>query len=129
MQVPNPTRRNAVVLVVLLFSQLVLMSESSRGSDGSGRLESWWMRARSPLIAMGRCIGNGKHGTVSGVCDMFSAYSTFIRKYIFTVGNFNTSVDSSFEGGKNSSSLRGNMQTNIQESFVHTISHCLKTTQ
>lgn len=75
MQVPNPTRRNAVVLMVLLFAQLVLMSASARGSDGSGRLESWWMRISSPVIAVGRWIGNGVHGSVTGVGDLFSARS------------------------------------------------------
>jgi rod shape-determining protein MreC len=72
---PSSTRRNAVILVVLLFAQLLLMSASAKGRDGSTQLEGWWMGISSPLIALGQMVGGGIHGSFTGIGDLLSAKS------------------------------------------------------
>ena len=72
---PSSTRRNAFILVLLLFSQLLLMSGSAKGREGSTQLEMWWMSVTSPIVALGRGIGGGAHGIVRGTGELISARS------------------------------------------------------
>jgi rod shape-determining protein MreC len=69
------TRRNAFLLVVLLFLQLLLMSGSAKSTDGATQLESWWMRLSSPIVGVAELIGGAIHGSVSGTRDVFTARS------------------------------------------------------
>ena len=72
---PNPTRGNAVILVVLLFAQLLVMAGSARGASGSTRLESWVMDLSSPVVKVADLLSRGVGGLVSGSRDLFRARS------------------------------------------------------
>jgi rod shape-determining protein MreC len=62
----NPTRKNGVLLVSLLFVQLVLMSASVKGSDASSRLEHWLVAATSPVVSAAEWVGGGVGGIWRG---------------------------------------------------------------
>lgn len=71
----NPTRGNALILVVLLFAQLLVMAGSARGSSGSTRLESWVMDLSSPVVRLADLVSHGVAGLVTGSRDLFRARS------------------------------------------------------
>ena len=71
----STTRRNAVLLVVLLFFQLILMSGSVRGAEGASVLESWTMRVSSPVVAVADWIGGAVQSAIRGTQELFAAHS------------------------------------------------------
>jgi rod shape-determining protein MreC len=75
MPAPSNTRQNVLLLVVLLFLQLLLMSGSVRGADGSTLLESWSIRLSSPVVGLARAIGGGVGSMVSAARELMSAHS------------------------------------------------------
>lgn len=75
MRAASPTRRNSVLLVVLLSVQLLLMSGSVRGTDGSTLLESVALRVTSPVVWVARKIGGGVRGAVAAVRETWVARS------------------------------------------------------
>jgi rod shape-determining protein MreC len=75
MPAPSNTRQNVLLLVALLFVQLLLMSGSVEGSDGSTLLESWSIRLSSPVVGLARAVGGGIGGIASGVKDLLGAHS------------------------------------------------------
>jgi rod shape-determining protein MreC len=75
MPAPSNTRQNVLLLVVLLFLQLLLMSGSVKGSDGSTLLESWSIRLSSPVVGLARAVGGGIGGMASAVKDLIGAHS------------------------------------------------------
>lgn len=75
MPAPSNIRQNVLLLVALLFVQLLLMSGSVEGSDGSTLLESWSVRLSSPVVGAARAIGGGIGGMASGVKDLIGAHS------------------------------------------------------
>jgi rod shape-determining protein MreC len=70
---PSNTRQNVMILATLLFLQLLLMSGSVKGADGSVLLESWFIRFSSPVVALARGIGGGISGLVSGARELVDA--------------------------------------------------------
>lgn len=75
MPAPSNTRQNVLLLVVLLFVQLLLMSGSVKGSDGSTLLESWSIRLSSPVVGMARAVGGGIGGMASAVRELIGAHA------------------------------------------------------
>jgi rod shape-determining protein MreC len=75
MPAPSNTRQNVLLLVALLFVQLLLMSGSVKGTDGSTLLESWSIRLSSPVVALARAVGGGISGMASGIMDLLGAHS------------------------------------------------------
>jgi rod shape-determining protein MreC len=71
----STTRQNVIILALLLFAQLVLMSASARGADGSTMLESWAMRISSPVIGVARIIGGGFDAIGSAAANLLHAHS------------------------------------------------------
>ena len=55
----NSTRKNGMLLVGLLLVQLILMSAGVKGVDGPSRLESWVVKATSPVVAVAEWFGGG----------------------------------------------------------------------
>lgn len=71
----NTTRQNALILVFLLFVQLLLMSGSSRRSDGATVLESRLMQVTAPVINLGHLVGRGVRGSMSGTAALLAAHA------------------------------------------------------
>jgi rod shape-determining protein MreC len=69
----STSRQNGVLLVALLLGQLLLMSGSARGAEGSTLLESWSMRLSAPFLAAGRVVGGGWGGILGGAADLLLA--------------------------------------------------------
>jgi rod shape-determining protein MreC len=69
----TPARQNALLLIALLFSQLLLMSGSTSRPDGSTSLERATLRVTEPVIALGRSIGGGVRGLGTGIRDLSRA--------------------------------------------------------
>lgn len=70
----STTRTNAILLVVLLFGQLMLMSGSVRGAEGSTVLRRWLSRVTSPVVSVAGAIGGGIAGLVTGADDLLAAH-------------------------------------------------------
>lgn len=58
----TPTRQNALLLVALLFAQLLLMSASVRGAEGSSLLEGAVFRVSEPLVGVTHFVSGGFGG-------------------------------------------------------------------
>jgi len=71
----NQTRRNAVLLVALLFAQLLLMSSSVRGGKRTTVLESWTVTLTSPVMAVANGVAGGLRGLIDGSRALFQAHS------------------------------------------------------
>ena len=63
----NPTRSNAVLLVVLLFAQLLLMAGSLRREDATDAVEGGVRAATGPVLGAARTVG----GSVVAAFRMF----------------------------------------------------------
>ncbi len=74
MPLVNHTRRNAVILVILLFVQLAMMSGEANDVHGSTVLEAWTFRVTSPLVALSKWVGGGVRGVVVGTKNMIGAH-------------------------------------------------------
>ena len=61
----SPTRKNALLLVAMLFAQLLLVSSNVRKFGGDTLLETGVLRASSPLLEATRAVGGGI-GSVTG---------------------------------------------------------------
>ncbi len=75
MPAPSNSRHNVLLLVALLFLQLLLMSGSVKGSDGSTLLESWSIRLSSPAVGLARVVGGGIGAMASGLKELIGAHS------------------------------------------------------
>lgn len=75
MRAASPTKRNSVLLVVLLSVQLLLMSGSVRGTDGSTLLETVVLRVTAPVVWVARGVGNAARGLGEGVREVWVARS------------------------------------------------------
>lgn len=75
MAAPTSTRRNAVILVLLLFLQLVLMASSARRGPESRQLESWTLSLTAPVVDVSHFVADGVHDTVAGVADLLAAHA------------------------------------------------------
>lgn len=71
----NNTRQNVVILAGLLFLQLLLMSGSVKGADGSTTLESWLIRLSSPVASAARFVGGGVQGIGARIGNLFHAHA------------------------------------------------------
>jgi rod shape-determining protein MreC len=69
----NPTRQNALLLVILLFAQLLLMAGSTRGEQGSTLLESGVLRVTGPLAEGAGAVAGGVRGGFEHVGELFEA--------------------------------------------------------
>lgn len=69
----NPGRRNALLLVALLFLQLLLMSGSVRDGAGSSLLNRIVMRIGGPVVGLSHTVGGGASGMVARVRDLGTA--------------------------------------------------------
>jgi len=75
MPASSSTRSNVLTLAALLFAQLLLMSGSVREAGGATLLESWSMRATSPVVAAARFVGGGLRGLGGGIANLLHAHS------------------------------------------------------
>jgi rod shape-determining protein MreC len=75
MPVPGNSRQNVTILVALLFMQLLLMSGSVKGADGSLLLESWFIRLSAPVVSFARAVGGGIGSLISGAGELFAAHT------------------------------------------------------
>ena len=57
--VSESPRRNGALLVALLGTQLLLMSNSVKRRDGTSLLESWIVSATSPIVTAASWVGDG----------------------------------------------------------------------
>ncbi len=62
MAAAGSTRRNGALLVALLAMQLLLMTQSVRGSDGVTLLESWSVTVTNPFVSSARWVGDSVRG-------------------------------------------------------------------
>jgi rod shape-determining protein MreC len=70
----NPGRRNALLLIVLLFGQLLLMSGSVRDEAGSTTvLTRVAMQLSAPVVGLSHRIGGGATGMLSGMRELGTA--------------------------------------------------------
>ena len=70
----NPGRRNALLLIVLLFGQLLLMSGSVRDEAGSTTvLTRVAMQISAPVVGLSHRIGGGASGMLDGIRDVGTA--------------------------------------------------------
>ncbi len=69
----NTARKNAIILVVLLVIQLVTMSGSVKGAQGSTRTETALMRLTWPVVALARTVSGGVSGVFNGLRDLVGA--------------------------------------------------------
>lgn len=67
-------RQNALILIVLLFAQLLLMSGSAKGSDGSASFESRMMRVSSPVVGVAQRLAGGVKRSFDGVRSLLVAH-------------------------------------------------------
>jgi rod shape-determining protein MreC len=72
---PSNSRQNVMILGALLFLQLLLMSGSVKGADGSVLLESWFIRFSAPVVGLARAVGGGFDGLVSDAGELLGAHS------------------------------------------------------
>ena len=87
----NPGRRNALLLIVLLFGQLLLMSGSVRDEAGSTTvLTRVAMQISAPVVGLSHRIGGGASGILvsSTARDNGVAGLEFLRSIPGTVGGF-----------------------------------------
>jgi rod shape-determining protein MreC len=75
MSVMSATRTNAILLAVLLFGQLMLMSGSVQGAEGSTLLRNWLSRLTEPVVSAAGAVGGGIAGLVEGTDDLLAANS------------------------------------------------------
>jgi rod shape-determining protein MreC len=75
MDTTSPSRRTAVMLVVLLALQLFLMSDGARRRGGSASIESLVMRVSSPAVIAAQVGAGGLERGLSGARDLLSAHS------------------------------------------------------
>jgi len=73
MSVMSATRTNAILLAVLLFGQLMLMSGSAQGAEGSTLLRNWLSRLTEPVVSASGMIGGGIAGLIEGADDLLAA--------------------------------------------------------
>jgi len=66
-------RRDAVLLVGLLFAQLLLMSGSVQGGDGATVLEEWTMTVTGPVVRAAQFVGGSLRGIVTGSTNLIGA--------------------------------------------------------
>jgi rod shape-determining protein MreC len=66
-------RQNMVILVILLATQLFLMSGSVRGAKGAATVERWLMRLTSPVVAVAEAVGGTVGGTAGTLREMLTA--------------------------------------------------------
>jgi len=69
----NPARRNALLLVVLLFSQLLVMSSSVRDAAGSSLLNRITMQVSGPVVGLSHTVGGGASGMLGGFRELRTA--------------------------------------------------------
>jgi rod shape-determining protein MreC len=67
----STARWNAILLVILLLSQLLLMSGSVQGGDGSQRLRSWLTRVSGPVVDASGNAGGAFRDAVGGSQQLF----------------------------------------------------------
>ncbi len=67
----STSRWNAILLVVLLLAQLLLMSGSVQGQDGSTRLRGWLARVSAPVVRVAGAAGGVLRGAVGGSRQLF----------------------------------------------------------
>ncbi len=67
----STARWNAILLVILLLSQLLLMSGSVQGGDGSTRLRGWLTRVSGPVVDASATAGGAFRGAVGGSQRLF----------------------------------------------------------
>jgi rod shape-determining protein MreC len=69
----NPTRQNAILLIVLLFVQLLMMTGDVRQSDGTTLLQKGTLRLSRPVVLLSSVIGGGMEGLVRGARELTGA--------------------------------------------------------
>jgi len=67
-------RKNALLLVVLLFAQLLIMTGNARRADGATQLESWTISLTSPFVSISEGFGGGIRGIWEGLADLVGAH-------------------------------------------------------
>jgi len=67
----STARWNAILLVILLLSQLLLMSGSVQGDDGSTRLRGWFARVSGPVVQASGSAGGAFRGALGGSRQLF----------------------------------------------------------
>ena len=71
----SASRWTGVLLVVLLASQLFLMSDGARRSGGAGQIESFVMRVSSPAVVVAQMGAGRVERAVGGTRDLLAAHS------------------------------------------------------
>lgn len=67
------TRRNAIVLALLLLSQLLLMSGRVRRNDGSSVLRGWISSISAPVVRASGSVSGGVHGLFNRAGELLGA--------------------------------------------------------
>lgn len=67
-------RKNALLLIVLLFAQLLIMTGNARRADGATQLESWTLSLTSPFVSISEFFGGGVRGVWEGLGDLLGAH-------------------------------------------------------
>ena len=67
----STARWNAILLVILLLAQLLLMSGSVQGDDGSTRLRGWLARVSAPVVSASGAAGGALRGFMSRSRQLF----------------------------------------------------------
>jgi rod shape-determining protein MreC len=75
----NPARRNALLLVALLFVQLLLMAGDVRDAAGTTTLEKSALRISQPVVAVSRALGGGVSGLTGRVRELSTARKENVR--------------------------------------------------
>ncbi|HKQ61177.1 MAG TPA: rod shape-determining protein MreC, partial [Candidatus Polarisedimenticolaceae bacterium] len=69
----SPSRRNVMLLALLLFGQLLLMAGGAGGRGQTTQVESWMMRLSAPFVNLAGALGAGVRGTAGGVGSLFAS--------------------------------------------------------
>jgi len=69
----SDTRKNALLLVAMLFAQLLLISGRVKGAGGSTLLETGVLRATSPVLEATRTVGGGVSGVAARLHEIRTA--------------------------------------------------------
>ena len=69
----TPTRKNALLLVALLFGHLVLISDQVRKSNGAAFIEEQVLRATRPVVSATRSVGDQVGGVAARLSEIRTA--------------------------------------------------------